>query len=221
MMYASGAWTLTKQMLTSLKRTQRKMLRLVVSTPRRQLNTTTSDSDPSTDDVASNNSNRTDLEQLIHLSDDDLLEPWPEYIKRTTHIAETHLNNANIREWTALYFRKQWRWAQRIANQSHDRWSYLAAHWQPEFDIERPTFRRQARPRKRWDDDIQSFLRTHHPNTTPPIWLNVARDTATWETLENHYIHYMINEDPKHHHHDQQQPQQQHRQQRHDNFLSA
>ena len=202
MMYASGAWTLNKQMLTTLKRTQRKMLRLIVSTPRRRQEPTTTNSEPSTDDVASNNSNTTDLAQLLNLTDDDLLEPWPDYIKRATQEAETHYKSTNLQEWTTLYHKKQWRWAQRVANQTHNRWSHLAAQWQPELDNKRPTIRRNARPRKRWDDDITSFLQARHHNTTnnndtpprppPPHWLDAARDTTTWEKMEADYIHHMV-----------------------------
>ena len=126
-----------------------------------------------------------------------MLEPWPEFIKRATRIAEDHLTNANLQEWTTLFLRKQWRWAQRIANQSQDRWSRLVTQWQPELDTKRHAQRQQARPRKRWDDDINNYLQARHSNTNnreppPEHWLESASKT-TWATMEDDYVQHTLN----------------------------
>ena len=107
-MYGSAAWTMNKNMETTLQRAQRRMLRLIIGTPRRKTKQATPDDNHSvhsTDDVASNTSS-TNLEHLIELTDQELLEPWPDFIKRATRTAEAHLERLNIEDWTTLYLRK-------------------------------------------------------------------------------------------------------------------
>ena len=201
-LYGSASWTLTKEHLVRLRRTQRRMLRLVIGTPRRtQQLRNDNTSEHSTDDVASNTSNKTDLEQLITLSEEELLEPWPDFIKRATRTVEATIAKLKIDEWTVCYLRRKWRWALRIANQDANRWSRIAAQWQPQLDDKRRGARPQARPRKRWDDDINTYLDTtarngalvdnnndDNDNSNTRHWLRLAENTAIWRTLEDHFI---------------------------------
>ena len=200
MLYGCEAWTLTKDLTTTLKRTQRKMLRLVLNTPRRR-ETTQQDNDDtnsnSTNDVNSNPSNTTNLENLIQLTDDDLLEPWADFMKRATHTAEALAHKHNVEDWPTLHLRRQWRWAQRVAQQSHDRWSWLAAGWDPTVHDKRTCNRQQARPRKRWSDDITQFLQPWyhtatetHDNNHNLDWRDLATDTQLWKSLEDNFITY-------------------------------
>ena len=69
----------------------------------------------STNDVSSSSSNTTDLENLIQLTDDDLQEPWADFMKRATHTAEALAHKYNVEDWATLHLRRQWRWAQRVA----------------------------------------------------------------------------------------------------------
>ena len=136
----------------------------------------------STDDVASNTSS-TNLEHLIELTDQELLEPWPDFIKRAMRTIEARLERLNIEDWTTLYLRKKWRRAARVAQQPDDRWSRLVVQWDPEVTHPRRAKRPQKRPRTRWDDDINAYLRhcnneTYDDNndddtsiTTIPHWL--------------------------------------------------
>eukprot|EP00973_Karenia_brevis_P000798 110601-Karenia_brevis.AAC.1 len=74
-----------------------------------------------TDDVASDAPDENHMDQLIHASDDHDLEPWPEFIKRATRVAETYANKFKIQEWPEHHLRKTWRWASRIARQPANR----------------------------------------------------------------------------------------------------
>ena len=116
-------------------------------------------------------------------------EPWPEYIRRATATAENHLQRLQIETWTTTYLTRKWRWAARIANQPSARWTRLASTWQPEYNLQRPATRRQARPHKRWSDDFQTFLATIH--TQPPLWLDAAGNHTNWAQLEPKFITYM------------------------------
>ena len=168
-MYSCAAWTLNKDMAATLRRAQRRMLRLIVNTPRRTTQQTHhSDDDTNTANDATSNTSDTNLEHLITLTDDELIEPRPEFVKRATRAVEAHLDRLQIGEWTTYYFRKKWKWASRVAQQPTDRWSHLAAHWNPQLN-QRRAQRPQARPRKHWDDDINSFLQHHYPRGSPVL----------------------------------------------------
>lgn len=205
-MYGCQSRTMTKDMTMTLKRTQRRMLRLIINAPRRRLatanNTEQPDETQSTDDVNSNPSHDFDLENLIQISEQELLKPWPEFIKRTTHRAEELAKQYNIDDWTTHYLRQKWRWAARIAKQAHNRWSWLISFWEPQAHDMRPCGRPGSRPRTRWDDDINHFLQyspdaqqQHTTNDDPTTtstahWLNLASHTALWNELEEKFITY-------------------------------
>ena len=152
------------------------MLRLIVNTPRRR--TTTSTTTTNHDDVPQ-------------------VEPWQEYIKRATSIAERTLSNQHVETWDVTYLRRKWRWASRLAAQHHDRWSRLPYTWQPHLDLQRPAHRRHGRPNKRWDADIHDFSQTTRLKTTndsantSTTILRLAADTKTWEAQEEHFINFM------------------------------
>ena len=92
------------------------------------------------------------------------LEPWPSFLKRATRIAEDMIDKLGIEKWTVAQQKRKWRWASRVAHQTQDRWAHLVSKCQPEVHEKRCRGRRQARPRKRWDDDIAAFLATYPRN---------------------------------------------------------
>ena len=70
--------------------------------------------DESTDDVNSTTSD-TNLQQLMATHNNDEHEPWPKFIKRATRIAEETTKQLNMQEWTTTYWKKKWKWANRIS----------------------------------------------------------------------------------------------------------
>ena len=150
-LYGSSSWTTTRLLTTKLQRTQRRMLRLMVGTPRRR---------------------STSIDQ------DAQLEPWPTYIKRATTIAERQLYNLNIDSWPTTFWRRKWRWAHHIATQHHTRWSRLAICWDPLHTDKRQICRRQGHPYKRWDDDITAYIR-NIPELANDHWMQLAQDPLT------------------------------------------
>ena len=187
-LYGCASWTTTTDLTTKILRTQRRMLRLIIGTPRRRTATL-----PRTTDTSSSQ----DHDRAPQHNDDDDLEPWPQYIKRATATAEKIANNLRIPAWDTTFWRRKWRWATRIANQPRNRWTYLSTTWQPELDPHQPSHRRQARPKKRWDDDIRSFVQN---KSTPPNtsnWMDLARDSTTWMRLESEFIQYAMSRKAK------------------------
>ena len=53
----------------------------------------------------------------------------------------------------------KWRLAMRIATSPSERWLIKAAEWNPELSSKYRTNRAIGRPRKRWEDDINEFLK--------------------------------------------------------------
>ena len=212
-MYGSASWTLTKAMTSTLKRTQRRMLRLIVGTPRRR--TTARPSAATGAEIMTIDEHSSEHTRPTHTSHNpdtttprlnpppDLEEPWVDFIKRATHTAESLAQRACVHDWASLYHARKWRWAHRVATQERGRWSAMITSWNPPTHDARHTQRRRGRPCKRWDDDINEFLKTLQPDMADPTmspptrtnhsnqWLPLAADGA-WLDLEAAFVHYCI-----------------------------
>ena len=86
-------------------------------------------------------------------------EYWVEYIKRSTNEAIEKMGNEKIRCWNKTHKKTKWRLALRIATSPSERWLMKAAEWNPELSSRYRTNRAIGRPRKRWEDDINEFLK--------------------------------------------------------------
>ena len=92
----------------------------------------------------------------------------------------------------------KWKLALRIATSPSERWLKKAAEWNPDLSARYRTNRAIARPRKRWEDDINDFLtqvleekENENPiergNQTNKNWINIAKDWRRWALLEGNY----------------------------------
>ena len=90
----------------------------------------------------------------------------------------------------------KWKLALRIATSPSDRWLRKAAEWNPELSSRYRTNRAIGRPRKRWEDDVNEFLKQEIEETENPIessnqtnktWINIAKDRGRWALLEETY----------------------------------
>ena len=79
-----------------------------------------------------------------------------------------------------------------------------AAEWNLELSSKYRTNRTIGRPRKRWEDDINEFLKqefeetenlTESSNQINKTWINTAKDRGRWALLEEN--HTMTSEDMK------------------------
>ena len=83
----------------------------------------------------------------------------------------------------------------RIALSPSERWLIKAAEWNPELSSKYRTNRSIGRPRKRWEDDINEFLKqveddenlTENSNQINKYWINTAKDRGRWTLLEENY----------------------------------
>ena len=164
-LYGCASWTTTKTTQTKLRTVQRRMLRLIVGTVRRRVTNHTT-------------------------NDTGALEPWIDYLKRATTTAEGQLQKLQIEDWPTIYLRRKWRWAARVSTQQHDRWTFLAARWQPQLQLNPRAQRRQSRPHKRWSDDFTTYFTTIKPTTLQDTnWLSLAA-TPRWQELEEASLDY-------------------------------
>ena len=92
----------------------------------------------------------------------------------------------------------KWKLALRIANSPSERWPKKAAEWSPDLSSRYKTNRAVGRQRKRWEDDINDFLKQvreekknenpiERSNQTNKSWINIAKDWRRWALLEGNY----------------------------------
>ena len=154
---------MTKTMENALKRTQRKMLRMILGHGRRRAQPNAAEPESSGEDVQSNASNTVKPEADPPEDPRDELEPWVDWIKRVTHDVEERLKQPGMRSWTEEARLRKWKWAQKLFTREQlDRWSVKALHWNPQVHLDRPkpaSRRRPTRPKLRWLDDILKISR--------------------------------------------------------------
>ena len=128
MLYGCAAWTLTTDLESQVRRTQRRMLRMILGSGRR----TTVDQNGSKE-----------------------LETWVDWLKRTTHEVEDRLASLNMDDWVTSHRRTKLEWARKLVTTDVNTWAFRALAWQPDpWKYQRP----QARPRRRWLGDITEIL---------------------------------------------------------------
>ena len=118
-------------------------------------------------------------------------EEWIDYIKRSTVDALDKMEHAKIRCWNRTHKKMKWKLALRIATSPSERWLKKAAEWSPDLSSRYKTNRAIGRPRKRWEDDINDFLKQvreekenenpiERSNQTNKNWINIAKDWRRW-----------------------------------------
>ena len=83
-----------------------------------------------------------------------------------------------------------------MASIPSERWVVKAAEWNPELSSKYRTNRTIGRPRRRWEDDINEFLKLGENETENFIesdnqfnktWNKAAKDRGRWTLLENNH----------------------------------
>ena len=102
--------------------------------------------------------------------------------------------------------KNEWKLAMRIATSPSDRWLIKAADWNPELSTRYRINRAIGRPRKRWDDDINEFLKQVEEETENPTessdqikktWINTAKVRGRWTLLEENHTKRIQKQDMK------------------------
>ena len=113
----------------------------------------------------------------------EVLEPWVDWIRRATGLAELHLHKAGAEDWTGEHKRRKWRCAGHLARRDDDRWSKKSLDWTP------PGTRKVGRPHARWSDSLDRFATTlFNTEYEKGSWQVLAQDRETWKVLEQDFI---------------------------------
>ena len=166
---------MTTKLKHQVQTTQRQMLRMIVKIPRR---TMLIHSDTEGSDVTS----QPNSDQPTYGEEPEpTLEPWVDWIRRSTHEAEEKLKKLKLEDWVTLHRRRKWRWAQKVATNTEDSWNMLALTWDPGHHMRATAYqRRVGRPNARWADDIRQYVYQKIYNKTAPPSLNARLDHVTW-----------------------------------------
>ena len=79
-----------------------------------------------------------------------------------------------VRDMTKTMSKLKWDWAGHVARRTDNRWTSRITFWKP-----RETQRNRGRPRKRWRDDLDSFLKH---------WHRVAQNVAQRRSVGKAYV---------------------------------
>ena len=172
-LYGCETWALKVDQERRLKATQRKMLRMTLGARRRIL--ATSEDDSSAEAQAEDD------------EEHEILEPWPDFLKRMAKETDEHLEKSGIPSWMAKWRTKKWRWAQKLYAGNAQKWSQVATSWKPLLHSVNATIRKRARPRKRWEDDIKNAVKTALPEETRS-WQELAKDVQRWRQTEEFFV---------------------------------
>ena len=92
-------------------------------------------------------------------------EDWIDDIRRSTDEVIGKMEEAKIRCWIKTHTRMKWRLALRIASLPNERWMVKAVEWNHELSSRYKTYRAFGRPRRRWEDDINEFVKFEENET--------------------------------------------------------
>jgi hypothetical protein len=77
-------------------------------------------------------------------------EPWPDYIRRATHVAEDMAFSCGATDWTEMQHVKKCKLAAKFEFSTDGRWASRLLHWKPWFRC--LPYRDVGHPSKRWTD---------------------------------------------------------------------
>eukprot|EP00973_Karenia_brevis_P018647 2557449-Karenia_brevis.AAC.1 len=117
-LYGSGTWTMTLARERRLQSAQRRMMRLMLGSGRRverQCAETQSDTTQSSDEQTK--------EEEMHLEIPEIweLEPWVDWVRRTTHLAEKEMQKAGVQDWVSQQRHRKWMLAGHISRRRDTR----------------------------------------------------------------------------------------------------
>ena len=178
-LYAAGAWNLTKDQERLLQKTQRKMLRMILGHGRRR-QPVSQDSLSDSCDVDS------DVEVIAEeqegsISDTEGLEPWGDWIRRVTHYIEAVANKLDMKSWVMRARGQKWDLAGKACRNNPARWTHRLINWDPSLDFDGLICRARrirAHPKLRWADDLSRYMAACHGSND---WRHMAKLCGTWE----------------------------------------
>ena len=111
-------------------------------------------------------------------------------MKCTAQWTEEELKKANIEEWSAQWRRRKWKWDVKLADPENGKWSATITKWQPWLHSQYLCSRRQARPKRRWDQDFLDYLKSDGTQTKE--WFHLAREKKWWTAQTDAFAKHCV-----------------------------
>ena len=136
-----------------------------------------------TDDVADVEPIEPEMDE-VDSGSPEYLEPWCDWVRRATHMAEHALKQANIKDWAHQQRQRKWALAGHIGRRTDDRWSTTVLDWEP------ASKRSRGHPRTRWSDDIVAFCSDHFDLETAGDWRLLVGDRLSWNSAGDYFTNH-------------------------------
>ena len=114
--------------------------------------------------------------------------------KEATKEAEEHMEKYKIPCWIEVHRRTKWRMARRIVSLPEKRWNRRVCEWHPGLDSSIRSKRQVGRPKRRWEDDLNDFLKTEEGQAKAKCdllnnnsWMNEIKDYKKWKENEENF----------------------------------
>ena len=112
-------------------------------------------------------------------------ESWVEYRVRATRAAEDAMAKFGQPDWVEEVHRRRFQWAGRTARLEDNRWTREVLEWSTAGS------RKRGRPKLRWTDAFNKFFQQAR-QASNKFWMELARDEASWKTLEDDYVNFAL-----------------------------
>ena len=96
--------------------------------------------------------------------------------------------------WIETHRRLKWRMARRIVSLPEKRWTKRVFDWHPALDINIKTRRQVGRPKRRWEDDLNEFMKTEEGQEKDKYdlknnnsWMDEIKDYNKWKENEEKF----------------------------------
>ena len=106
--------------------------------------------------------------------EDDVLEPWVDFVRRVTHDIEGKLKRIKSQDWATLYRLRKARLAKKLNQCTDMRWSKRLINWKP------IGARCSGGQWRRWYDCLDKYFGAE--------WLSQDWDDDRWAECESFYI---------------------------------
>ena len=106
-------------------------------------------------------------------------EPHEEYELGMLNLTRRNQIEALKADWVTEQRSRKWSWAGHVARRNDGRWTQAVLDWRPQGQ------RKQGRPAKRWEDDVQTFCKDVASdmgcNSGEATWRELAQDRDSWK----------------------------------------
>ena len=133
-----------------------------------------------------------EVDQEIDATENE--EDWIEYIKRSTKEAEEHMEKHKITCWIETHRRQKWRMARRIITLPVKRCNRRFSTGILGLDTSIRARRLVGRPKRRWEDDLNEFMKTEEGQKKDKYdlknnnsWMDEIQDYKKWKENEEKF----------------------------------